>query len=209
MTMATQPPLPGMGKDAVRGKKKKSTQPTLPGMKKMERSFVPKSDEPKAKKSKTGLGEELRQGNLPMFMTAGEQIKHFDLGDAGMARTMTQNGKSDYRKRREKGLMARKLRESKTGSMYNSWEKAARPGVISLHDSIAEHGFDQSQGSVHVTAGRPATLTGWRDPAKKYPKDLSTSNDTLPEVINGHHRLAAMRNLHPKQFMSVMYRGLS
>ena len=39
MTMATQPPLPGMGKDAVRGKKKKSTQPTLPGMKKMERSF--------------------------------------------------------------------------------------------------------------------------------------------------------------------------
>ena len=68
--MATQPPLPGMGKDAVRGKKKKSTQPTLPGMQKMERSFVPKSDEPKAKKSKTGLGEEIRQGNLPMFMTA-------------------------------------------------------------------------------------------------------------------------------------------
>jgi uncharacterized protein YdhG (YjbR/CyaY superfamily) len=190
-----------MGKDAIKGKKKKPsvTQPTLPGMGSVKRVKPAKPETPVEApaqvKKKTGLGEEIKQGYLPMFMTPGEMINHFTLADAAAGPSKTAEGKSDLVKQKEKSMMARKLRESKTGSVYNSHRRAL-PGVPTLHQSIAENGFD------HTTSFIKVNSQGARVPRYGGPLD----NTFLPEVVDGHHRLAALRNLNPNQFIPVRYR---
>jgi len=190
-----QPPLPGMGRDAILGKKRSvNLQPTLPGMGKVERVSAPKE---KVSKPKTGLGEEIRQGNLPMVMTAPEIIKHYDLGDAPYPPSKTSEGKTTERRAEEKKLMARKLRESKTGAEYNShYPKDPSNSTPTLHESIANKGYvpdANPRENIRISAGDFYGMTG------------NMSNAQLPRVMDGHHRLAALRNLHPKQFLPINY----
>ena len=181
-----------MGKDAILGKKRSvNLQPTLPGMDKVERVRAPKE---KTTKPKTGLGEEIRQGNIPMIMTAPELIKHYDLGDALMDDTETSEGKTPRRRSREKNMMSRKLRESKTGPEDYSHNPRKDTSTPSLYESIAEKGVTDP---IHVDLGLPAHP--WSN------SQWSMRNDKLPVVRDGHHRLAAMRNLHPKQFIPIEY----
>ena len=193
-----QPPLPGMGRDATLGKKRSvNLQPMLPGMGKVERVSAPKE---KVSKPKTGLGEEIRQGNLPMIMTAPEVIKHYDLGDVPYhPATLTSEGKTNARRAKEKKLMARKLRESKTGPTDNShYPKHPDDTSDTMHEGIARLGYVHNEydpkENIIVSAGNFFSA-----------KPNNMSNEFLPRVLNGHHRLAALRNLHPKQFIPIEY----
>jgi hypothetical protein len=184
-----------MGRDAILGKERSvNLQPTLPGMGKVERVSAPKE---KVSKPKKGLGEEIRQGNLPMFMTAPEIIKHYDLNDAGGSSSKTSEGKTTERRAKEKKLMARKLRESKTGAENDSHSpKDPNNSTPTLHESIAKKGYvpdADPEENITISAGDYYGTPG------------NMSNAKLPKVLDGHHRLAALRNLHPKQFLPIDY----
>ena len=212
--MSTQPPLPGMGRDAVKGKKKTLKQPTLPGFSnasvKSMRVSKPVSETPVAKKQpakKRTLGQELVEGNRPIFMTAGEVVKHANLGDAGM-RNETWIGDSNPQTQvnKEKYVMSKKLKESKTGTLRNShtrkehqsgWaihdgKEVRSSDLPSLHENIATEGF---KGSFPLLEGTAALS---KLGSHNRPITLRSLN-----VFEGHHRLAAMRNLNPKQFIPI------
>lgn len=215
MYMATQPPLPGMGKDAILGKKKKSfAQPALPGLgnaavKNLRvKATKPEIEIAKEKPAKKNtLKKELVEGNRPMFMTAGEIVKHANLADAGMYNnTWLGDDKPESQVNKEKYVMSKKLKESKTGTLNNSHTRkdyqhgwAVHNGaqvrvseLPSLHEHLSEQGFHGSFPLLETTAAlsklgshnRPITLRGIN-------------------VFEGHHRLAAMRNINPKQFMAI------
>jgi len=217
--MSTQPPLPGMGKDAIKGRKKTLKQPTLPGFSnaslKGMRVSKPVSETPaekkKAPKKKT-LKNDLVEGNRPMFMTAGEIVKHANLGDAGMRNeTWIGDEKSPSQVNKEKYVMFKKLKESKTGTIRNShtrkeyqsgWaihngQEVRSSELPSLHENISQEGF---KGSFPILEGT-ASLT--KLGSNKRPITLRSLN-----VYEGHHRLAAMRNVNPKQFMSIDWQNL-
>jgi hypothetical protein len=202
-----QPPLPGMGRAAVKRaalnkgpKKPPAKQPTLPGLGKVTRVQPPKPEGPvekpvraKAPTAKEKLRAELTAGNIPMFMTAKEITTHLDLGDAGGAITPRGEEKSSQRKRRESNMMQRKLQESRTGTSYNAHVKKEYQGQTfhdgkwmdatespSLHESLSELGYK----------GSPLPVVAYRN------------NGIL---VNGHHRVAAMRNINPKQFLPVSF----
>jgi len=194
MNMATQPTLPGFGNAAVKKLRVKPAQPETKVAK----------EKPAKKKS---LKQELVEGNRPMFMTAGEVVKNANLADAGMYNhTWLGDDKPESQVNKEKYVMEKKLKESKTGTLRNShtrkeyqsgWaihngEEVRSSSLPSLHESISSTGFHGSFPLLETTAAlsklgshnRPITLRGIN-------------------VFEGHHRLAAMRNINPKQFMSI------
>ena len=217
--MSTQPPLPGMGRDAVRGKKKTLKQPTLPGFGnagvKSMRVSKPVSETPVAKEQlakKRTLGQELVKGNRPMFMTAGEVVKHANLGDAGMRNeTWIGDSKPQTQVNKEKYVMSKKLKESKTGTLRNShtrkeyqsgWaihngEQVRSSSLPSLHENISQEGF---KGSFPLLEEKAALS---KLGSNNRPITLRSLN-----VFEGHHRLAAMRNINPKQFMAIDWHQL-
>jgi hypothetical protein len=192
---------------------KKAKQLTFPGMKapkpvkpvKEEVTSSGKASDKLLQKDK--LRSEMVAGNRPMFMTAGEVIRLGNLSDAGYRNNAPLHmPKSNKQKNAEKYIMDKKLKESKTGTIKNSHLKAdyqtgwtihngqevRSSSLPSLHDSIAEEGF---KGSFPLGEAN----------AKEY--KLSSNkpgkNITYVNVFEGHHRLAAMRNLHPKQFIPI------
>lgn len=194
MYMATQLSLPGFGTAAV---KKLRVKPTKP---------EPEVAKEKPTKKKT-LKQELVEGNRPMFMTAGEVVKHANLSDAGFWNsTWVGDDKPESQVNKEKYVMSKKLKESKTGTFRNShlrkeyqrdWaihngEEVRTSSLPSLHEHISATGFHGSFPLLETTAAlsklgnnnRPVTLRGIN-------------------VYEGHHRLAAMRNINPKQFMAI------
>jgi hypothetical protein len=203
-----------MGRDAIRGKKKPFKQPTLPGLSnasvKGMRVSPPVSEtlaERKKPENKKTLKQELVEGNRPMFMTASEIIKHANLHDAGMRNnTWLGDEKPESQVNKEKYVMAKKLKESKTGTFKNSHTRreyqsgsatyegkgVPKSELPSLHEHLSEKGFQGSFPLLESTAAltklgrneRPITLRGLN-------------------VFEGHHRLAAMRNINPKQFMAI------
>lgn len=152
----------------------------FPGMGKVQRVKTEKPKPVKERKSK--LSQELQAGNRPMFMTAGEVIKHANLTDAGTATWIDAGDKKTPRQvSRERRLMEQKLKESKTGTMFDSHRRRyENQDIPSLYESIAKRGLEGS-------------LT------------LHNSYATALDLYQGHHRLAAMRNLHPKQFIPIEY----
>lgn len=179
---------------------KKAKQLTFPGMKAPKR-VKPEVEKP-AKKRSDKLGEELAAGQRPMFMTGGEVIKHANLMDAGSwNQTAVGERKSNPQKNKEKNVMARKLQESKTGTYKNSHTLAKYQDLDadgfpmqSLHENLSEKGL---QG--------PITLH--EQEAMRY-KLGSNEPGTRIRFINlgqGHHRVAAVRNINPKQFMAIKW----
>jgi hypothetical protein len=181
-------------------KKPPVKQPTLPGLGKVTRVQPSKPEGPvekpvraKSPTAKQKLHSELTAGNVPMFMTAQEITTHLDLGDAGGHTTPRGEAKSLQRKRKESNMMQRKLRESRSGTSFNAHVKKEYQGHVlhdgkwmdatespSLHESLSEKGYE----------GSPLPVVAYRN------------NGTL---INGHHRVAAMRNINPKQFLPVKF----
>ena len=210
--MSTHPPLPGMGRAAVRGKKKTLKQPTLPGFSnasvKGMRTSKPVSETPVKKEQpakKRTFEQELIEGNRPIFMTSSEVTKHANLNDAGYRNeTAVGDKKSKKQANQEKYVMARKLKESKTGTVRTShtpreqqsgWtvhngEEVRTSSLPSLHEEISKKGF---KGSFPLLEAH----------AKVGMLGHSGNNKNFINVWEGHHRLATMRNINPKQFMAI------
>ena len=184
----------------------KSKQLMLPGMDKIKREKKPKPEKTykKRKPRYDKLGGELVAGNRPMFMTAGEIVKHANLSDAGMYnRTWIPERKDSYQLSKEKYVMAEKLKESKTGTASNSHTPKRYQGAYdrfgswrpsqeeSLHESIARKGLTSP---IDLIENEASFST------------LGSNKYTLRHSINlgeGHHRVAAMRNINPKQFIAI------
>jgi len=195
---------------------KKAKQLTFPGMKAPKR-VKPKVEKPTstgkytdalAKKDK--LRGEMLAGNRPMFMTAGEIVRLGNLSDAGFKNDAPLHlPKSNRQKNAEKYVMSKKLAESKTGTVRSShtrreyqdgWtivdgKETRISSLPSLHESIAKEGFKGSFPLEEYNA-KEYSLSDQSKPGK---------NITYLNVFEGHHRLAAMKNLHPKQFMPIKW----
>jgi hypothetical protein len=191
---AIQPSLPGFSSASVKKLRQKPAKPETEVAK----------EKPAKKK---GLKQELVEGNRPMFMTAGEVVKHANLADAGMYnQNYIGDEKPQSQVNKEKYVMARKLKESKTGTLRNShtrkehqsgWaihngEEVRSSSLPSLHENISKEGFKGSFPLLESTAALYKLGTNNR------PVTLRSMN-----VYEGHHRLAAMRNINPKQFMAI------
>ena len=127
---------------------------------------------------KDNLGKELAEGNRPMFMTAGEIVKHINLNDSSQRYGVNfGEDKSPDLKSRDKTTMRRKLRQSRSSADSNVHGAG-------LHESIKTQGFKGRFNIIdHGHEGR---------------------------LFEGHHRLAAQRNLNPKQFNSINWvKGLN
>lgn len=202
---------------------KKAKQLTFPGMK------APKRVKPEVEKptssgkyldkfvQKDKLRSEMVAGQRPMFMTAPEILRLGNLSDAGYRNDAPLHlPKSNRQKNAEKYVMDKKLEESKTGTIRNShirkefqhvWPSdgslvksdgtsAKMPSNLpSLHESIAKEGFKGSF-PLEQTYAKEYSLSDQSKPGK---------NITYLNVFEGHHRLAAMKNLHPKQFMPIQW----
>lgn len=127
---------------------------------------------------KDNLGKELAEGNRPMFMTAGEIVKHINLNDSSQRYSVNfGEEKSPDLKSRDKTTMRRKLRQSRSSA------DSALHGA-GLHKSIKTQGF---KGRFNII-------------------DYGHEG----RLFEGHHRLAAQRNLNPKQFNSINWvKGLN
>jgi len=127
---------------------------------------------------KDNLGKELAEGNRPMFMTAGEIVKHINLNDSSQRYGVNfGEDKSPDLKSRDKTTMRRKLRQSRSSADSNAHGAG-------LYESIKTQGFKGRFNIIdHGHEGR---------------------------LFEGHHRLAAQRNLNPKQFNSINWvKGLN
>jgi len=127
---------------------------------------------------KDNLGKELAEGNRPMFMTAGEIVKHINLNDSSQRYGVNfDEDKSPDLKSRDKTTMRRKLRQSRSSADSNAHGAG-------LYESIKTQGFKGRFNIIdHGHEGR---------------------------LFEGHHRLAAQRNLNPKQFNSINWvKGLN
>ena len=179
----------------------------LPGMDKIKREKKPKPEvaEVKERKPRTNkLHEELSAGNRPMFMTAGEIVKHANLSDADAYNaTWLPDKKSKVQVADEKYVMAQKLRESKTGTASNSHILKRYQGAYdrfgswrpsqqeSLHESISRQGLRL-----------PIDLIENEAAFSKIGSNTSTRRYSI-NLGEGHHRVAAMRNINPKQFIAI------
>jgi len=188
-----QPPLPGMGKDAIKGKKKPSvTQPKLPGMGTMKRTKAAKPETPvekpaRAKKlsSMAKLGQEMDQGHLPMYMTAKEMTTHLDMGDAPIALETPFRGKKNaLRKRVENRTMNKKLNEARVGKAMNAHSARWNDSDPTFMDSLKEKGYDYNEGG-------------------SFP--ISMRGGSKGIMTNGHHRVAALRHLNSQQFLPLRW----
>jgi hypothetical protein len=122
---------------------------------------------------KDNLGKELAEGNRPMFMTAGEIVKHINLNDSSQRYgTVFGEDKEAWLKDRDQNTLRRKLRQSRSSA--NSDTHGA-----GLHESIKTQGF---KGRFNIV-------------------DYGHEG----RLFEGHHRLAAQRNLNPKQFNSIIW----
>jgi len=127
---------------------------------------------------KNNLGKELAEGNRPMFMTAGEIVKHISLNDSNtLVGVSYGEEKSPDLKSRDNNTLRKKLRQSKSSTDSNAHGAG-------LHESIKTQGF---KGRFNIT-------------------DYGHEG----RLFEGHHRLAAQRNLNPKQFNSINWvKGLN
>ncbi len=127
---------------------------------------------------KDNLGKELAEGNRPMFMTAGEIVKHVSLNDSNTRVGVTfGEEKSPDLKNRDSNTLRKKLRQSKSSADSNAHGAG-------LYESIKNQGF---KGRFNIT-------------------DYGHEG----RLFEGHHRLAAQRNINPKQFNSINWvKGLN
>lgn len=190
---------------------KRARQLTFPGMKAPER-VKPTVESPKSSGKyldkfveRDKLRSEMVAGNRPMFMTASEIARLSNLGDAGYRNNAAlDEPKSKQQKSREQNMLTKKLKESKTGTTSTShvrreyqdgWafvdgKEVRRSELPSLHESIAKEGF---KGSFPLYWGQ----------YRRGPIGEPGKTENWINVFEGHHRLAAMRNLHPKQFIPI------
>jgi len=125
------------------------------------------------------LSKQLFAGQRPMFMTASEIVKHANLSDAGNwgdDSTPVGTKKPADRKRREKNTLQQKLRESKVRTM-------GRPGDNpnpTLYESIKEEGV-------------------------KTPVKMMSHHDKSLTLHDGHHRIAAQRNINRKSLIPISW----
>ena len=126
---------------------------------------------------KSNLGKEIAAGNQPMFMTPGEVINHYHLGDSNLV-SREPGPKGAEQKAEDEETLQYKLKDSQHKDSY-----AGQPygNASSLYDSIKREG-------VHTPI-----FVG------------SSQYVPRPVVTNGHHRLAAARHLNPNQFVPVEY----
>lgn len=84
---------------------------------------------------KDNLGKELAEGNRPMFMTAGEIVKHINLNDSSQRHsTVFGEDKEAWLKDRDKTTLRRKLRQSRSSP-------DSKLHGAGLHESIKNKGF--------------------------------------------------------------------
>jgi hypothetical protein len=184
---------------------KRARQMALPGMESLRPAKEAPRKAPKARRDV--LAEELTAGNRPMFMTGGEIIKHANLGDAGMwMNTPAGKKKPPYQKQKESGVMLTKLKESKTGTYWNSH----------VHRSV-QYKRDAEGRSTDVRVTDEPTLheslstEGLKSPINLWENRVSYGRigehqrkmEDFISLDEGHHRVAAMRNINPKQFLSI------
>lgn len=126
---------------------------------------------------KSNLGKEIAAGNQPMFMTPGEVITHYHLGDSNLM-SDEPGPKGAEQKAEDEDTLQYKLKDSQHRDSY-----AGKPyeNASSLYDSIKKQGVQTP-----IFVGK-----SYRVPR--------------PVVQNGHHRLAAARHLNPGQFLPVEY----
>lgn len=155
----------------------------------------PKERKPRVDK----LREEMSQGNVPMFMSPNEVVRLAGLRDApNHTYFSVDEHKESWDKSADRTLLKHKLEEAKTGTSENSHREASkqkdewtiRDGkemrmseLPSLYDSIKNEGFKGSFPLHHSN--------------KIY------GNENYVTVFQGHHRLAVMKHLNPKQFMPI------
>jgi hypothetical protein len=127
---------------------------------------------------KDNLGKELAEGNRPMFMTAGEIVKHISLNDSSQRHsTVFGEDKEAWLKDRDQNILRKKLRQSRSSPDSDTHGAG-------LHESIKTQGF---KGRFNIV-------------------DYGHEG----RLFEGHHRLAAQRNLNPKQFNSINWvKGLN
>jgi hypothetical protein len=123
------------------------------------------------------LGKQIAAGHQPMFMTPGEVITHYHLGDSNLMDSKP-GPKGAAQKAEDEDTLQYKLKDSQHKDSYAG---QSYPNSSSLYDSIKEHGVHTP-----IFVGR----------SRYVPR---------PVVTNGHHRLAASRHLNPNQFIPVEY----
>ena len=184
----------------------KSKQLMFPGMDKIKREKKPKPEViDKGRKPRTDkLHEELSAGNRPMFMTAGEIIKHANLMDAGMRNnTWLPDKKDPEQLSSEKYVMAKKLTESKTGTARNSHTPKRYQGEYDRYGSWRPSQEESLHESI-LRQGLTSPIDLWENEAAF--SNIGSHKSTRRYSINlheGHHRVAAMRNINPKQFIAI------
>ena len=120
------------------------------------------------------LAQHLKNGQLPMFMTAGEILKHTDLGDASvLSTTPVGQKKAQFRVDEEKSTLEYKLREAKVKEM------GPHGPQMSLHEDIAKNGV--------------------KEPLLIYDRHRGQ----IPMLWNGHHRLASAKASRPNDFLPL------
>ena len=158
-------------------RKNNFVQSAFPGMLKgASLGIVPKGN--REESTPSGLTSELRQGNRPMFMTGPEIKENYE-----------PNYWDKYGMESNDDLWARKLQEAKQGSEHATANKPSE---------------DWSP-----TGGTPDTLEesvrkgGVRKPIFLQEFSKTRTDDSKPEVRDGHHRVAIASEINPNMLLPV------
>jgi hypothetical protein len=152
-------------------------QSAFPGMLKgASLGIVPKGN--REEPAPSGLTSELRKGNRPMFMTGPEIKENYDPNYWDKA-TFESND----------DLWARKLQEAKRGSSRDTNE---------VVETIVKNGWDPVP-----TLEESVRKEGVRSPIFLQEFSKTRTDDSKPEVRNGHHRVAIASEINPNMLLPV------
>jgi hypothetical protein len=152
-------------------------QSAFPGMLKgAALGIAPQSN--RTESAPSGLTSELRQGNRPMFMTGPEIRENYDPNYWDKTGSESNDD-----------LWQRKLYEAKRGSESNTND---------VVESIVKQGWERVP-----TLEESVRKEGVRTPIFLQEFSKTRTDDSKPEVRNGHHRVAIASEINPKMLLPV------
>ena len=162
--------------DAV-SRKGNFIQSAFPGMLKgASLGIVPKGN--REESTPSGLTSELRQGNRPMFMTGPEIKENYE-----------PNYWDKYGMESNDDLWGRKLHEAKRGAARNTSE---------VVETNVANGWDPEP-----TLEESIRTEGVRKPIFLQEFSKTRTDDSKPEVRDGHHRVAIASEIDPNMLLPV------
>lgn len=145
--------------------------------------------------------QKLSQGNLPLFMTPTDIVKHVNLVDSGYERTGLGNKDLEQRLAEEDTLNYKLQEAKKPHTVYNAHGEHTAGDIVLDQDSTSNNIVYRD-----IEENTPSLYESLVSEGMKTPLSIDIDHRFGPRrmnLVNGHHRLAALRNLNPDQFLNI------